>query len=160
MSRKCSSGEYHNVLYCIISMYLCSGYERNGVAILWNGGGELYDLQQGLHGRVWHQGRLCRGDLWSNHPNSRKTVLSSCVHDWLKVLNMDPDVMAMLQKSISAKVISWRHLIRWSPTNVILSSNQLCPTVIGQACMDVVVNPPREGDPSFSSWKSQVCPVT
>ena len=64
---------------------------------------------------------------------------SSFVHDWLKVLNMDPDVMAMLQKSISAKVI-W-HIMHWSPTNVI-PSIQLCPTVIGQACMDVVVNPP------------------
>ena len=68
---------------------------------------------------------------------------------------MDPDVMAMLQKSISAKVISWdAHQLMFS------SPNQLCPTVIGQACMDVVVNPPREGDPSFSSWKSQVWPVT
>ena len=28
--------------------------------------------------------------------------------------------------------------------------------MIGQACMDVVVNPPKEGDPSFSSWKAQV----
>ena len=68
---------------------------------------------------------------------------------------MDPDVMAMLQKSISAKVISWdAHQLMLS------SPNQLCPTVIGQACMDVVVNPPREGDPSFSSWKSQVWLVT
>jgi alanine transaminase len=54
---------------------------------------------------------------------------------YAEVVNMDPDVMAMLQKSISAK---------------------LCPTVIGQACMETVVNPPREGDPSFVSWKEQV----
>ena len=33
------------------------------------------------------------------------TVLSSFVYDCLKVVNMDSDVMAMLQKSISAKVI-------------------------------------------------------
>ena len=43
---------------------------------------------------------------------------------------MDPDVMAMLQK--------------------------LCPTVLGQACMDVVVNPPRPGDPSYNSWEGEV----
>merc|ERR1712241_1241147 len=54
---------------------------------------------------------------------------------YAEVVNMDPDVMAMLQKSISAK---------------------LCPTVVGQACMDVVVNPPRQGDPSFSSFTAQV----
>jgi len=54
---------------------------------------------------------------------------------YAEVVNMDTDVMAMLQKSISAK---------------------LCPTVIGQACMDAVVNPPREGDPSYISWKGQV----
>ena len=41
----------------------------------------------------------------------------------------------MLQKSISAK---------------------LCPTVVGQACMDVVVNPPVSGDPSYQSFTSQV----
>ena len=44
------------------SMYVhCSGDDRNGVAILGHGGGELYDLQQGLYGRMRHQGRLCRG---------------------------------------------------------------------------------------------------
>lgn len=54
---------------------------------------------------------------------------------YAEVVNMEPGVMAMLQKSISAK---------------------LCPTVIGQACMDAVVHPPREGDPSYTSWKAQV----
>jgi len=54
---------------------------------------------------------------------------------YAEVLNMDPEVMAMLQKSISAK---------------------LCPTVVGQACMDAVVNPPSEGEPSHPSWKAQV----
>ena len=54
---------------------------------------------------------------------------------YAEVVNMDPGVMAMLQKSISAK---------------------LCPTVIGQACMDVVVNPPQPGDPSHDSWSGEV----
>ena len=44
---------------------------------------------------------------------------------------MDDDVMALLQKSISAK---------------------LCPTVLGQACMDIVANPPKPGEPSYESW--------
>merc|ERR1712071_357564 len=53
---------------------------------------------------------------------------------YAEVVNMDTGVMAMLQKSISAK---------------------LCPTVIGQACMDLVVNPPRPGEPSYESWLAQ-----
>jgi len=51
-----------------------------------------------------------------------------------EVVNMEPQVMAMLQKSISAK---------------------LCPTVIGQACMDTVVNPPTAGEPSYEDWNTE-----
>lgn len=54
---------------------------------------------------------------------------------YAEVINMDNGVMAMLQKSISAK---------------------LCPTVIGQACMDSVVNPPQPGEPSYESWDAEV----
>jgi len=46
-----------------------------------------------------------------------------------EVVNMDPGVKAMLLKSISAK---------------------LCPTVLGQATMDCVVDAPKEGDPSYN----------
>ena len=28
--------------------------------------------------------------------------------------------------------------------------------LLGQACMDMVVNPPRPGDPSYSMWKTEV----
>ena len=30
-----------------------------------------------------------------------------------------------------------------------LSSAQLCSSVLGQACMDAVVNPPKPGEPSY-----------
>lgn len=50
---------------------------------------------------------------------------------YAEILNFCPDVKAMLLKSLSA---------------------QLCPTTIGQACMDAVVNPPRPGDPSYDLW--------
>lgn len=30
-----------------------------------------------------------------------------------------------------------------------LVSTQLCPSVLGQICMDVTVNPPQPGEPSF-----------
>jgi len=45
-----------------------------------------------------------------------------------EVVNMDPGVKAMLLKSISAK---------------------LCPTVLGQAAMDCVVDSPQPGSPSY-----------
>lgn len=54
---------------------------------------------------------------------------------YAEVVNMDPAVFAMLQKSISAK---------------------LCPTVIGQACMDVVVNPPAAGEASHEAFNGEV----
>ncbi|XP_017877130.1 alanine aminotransferase 1 [Ceratina calcarata] len=48
-------------------------------------------------------------------------------------VNMDPKVMAILQKSISA---------------------MLCPTVLGQVVMDVVVNPPNS-EPSYPLYKKE-----
>ncbi|XP_023332769.1 alanine aminotransferase 1 [Eurytemora carolleeae] len=51
------------------------------------------------------------------------------------IINMDPDVMGMLQKSISAK---------------------LCPPILGQACLDLVVHHPQPQDPSYSNWTSEV----
>lgn len=46
-----------------------------------------------------------------------------------EIINMDPKVMAVLMKSISA---------------------MLCPTVLGQVAMDAVVNPPQPGEPSYN----------
>ena len=54
---------------------------------------------------------------------------------YAEVINMDLTVFGMLLPLISAK---------------------LCPTVVGQACMDVVVNPSLEGDPGFSSGHCKV----
>lgn len=51
-----------------------------------------------------------------------------------EVINLDPDVQAMLVKSISAK---------------------LCSSVSGQAVMDVVVNPPKPGEPSYELFKKE-----
>ena len=36
-----------------------------------------------------------------------------------------------------------------------LISSRLCPPVPGQAAMDVVVNPPKEGDQSFELFSAQ-----
>jgi alanine transaminase len=47
---------------------------------------------------------------------------------YLEMVNLDPQVMVELKK---------------------LSSAKLCSSVVGQACMDAVVNPPKENEPSF-----------
>ncbi|XP_041916656.1 alanine aminotransferase 2 [Alosa sapidissima] len=53
---------------------------------------------------------------------------------YMEVLNLDPEVKAQLVK---------------------LRSVQLCPPVSGQAAMDVIVNPPRPDEPSFSCFQQE-----
>lgn len=55
-----------------------------------------------------------------------------------EIINMDPAVKALYLKSISAK---------------------LCPTVLGQAVMDCVVNPPRVGEPSYELFQQEKAAV-
>lgn len=50
---------------------------------------------------------------------------------YCELINIDNDVRAMYQKSISAS---------------------LCATTVGQAAIDVVVNPPKKGEPSYDQW--------
>ncbi|XP_076468677.1 alanine aminotransferase 2-like [Babylonia areolata] len=54
-----------------------------------------------------------------------------CRGGYAEVINLDPDVKAMYLKSISAK---------------------LCPPVTGQVVMDVIVNPPKKGEPSYEQF--------
>jgi len=106
---------------------------------------EVYQHNVYAEGSEFHSFKKVMTEMGSPYSGMEVASFMTCSKGYMgecgirggyaEVLNMDPDVMAMLQKSISAK---------------------LCPTVIGQACMDVVVNPPREGDPSYSSWKTQV----
>lgn len=51
-----------------------------------------------------------------------------------EIINMDPEVMKVLLKSISA---------------------MLCPTVLGQVVMDVVVNPPHPNEPSYEQFQKE-----
>lgn len=50
---------------------------------------------------------------------------------YCELINLDPNVRLMFQKSLSA---------------------QLCPTTIGQAAIDCVVNPPTKGEPSYEQF--------
>ncbi|KAL4132551.1 hypothetical protein QTP88_009680 [Uroleucon formosanum] len=53
---------------------------------------------------------------------------------YTEVINLDPEVKAMLLKSVSA---------------------MLCPTVLGQTVMDCVVNPPQPSEPSYESFQEE-----
>ncbi|XP_043479458.1 alanine aminotransferase 1 [Leptopilina heterotoma] len=53
---------------------------------------------------------------------------------YAEIVNLEPAVMAVLMKSISA---------------------MLCPTVLGQVAMDVVVNPPKPHEPSYESFMKE-----
>lgn len=53
---------------------------------------------------------------------------------YCELINLDADVRAMFQKSLSA---------------------QLCPTTVGQAAIDVVVNPPKKGEPSYEQFQKE-----
>ncbi|XP_045596469.1 alanine aminotransferase 2 [Procambarus clarkii] len=53
---------------------------------------------------------------------------------YAELINVDPQVKAMYLKSISAK---------------------LCPTTLGQAVMECVVNPPQEGEPSYDQFMEE-----
>lgn len=49
----------------------------------------------------------------------------------MEIINMDDEVKAQLTKLVSVR---------------------LCPPVPGQALMDLVVNPPQPGEPSFDNF--------
>jgi len=102
---------------------------------------EVYQHNVYAEGSAFHSFRKVMLEMGAPYSSLEVASFMTCSKGYMgecgirggyaEVLNMDPDVMAMLQKSISAK---------------------LCPTVIGQACMDAVVNPPKPGEPSHASW--------
>lgn len=53
---------------------------------------------------------------------------------YVELINLDPIVRQMYEKLISA---------------------QLCPTTLGQAALDVIVNPPKKGEPSYERWHTE-----
>jgi len=106
---------------------------------------EVYQHNVYAEGSAFHSFKKVINELGAPYDKIEMASFMTCSKGYMgecgirggyaEVINMDPEVMAMLQKSISAK---------------------LCPTVIGQACMDTVVNPPRPGEPSFESWNREV----
>merc|ERR1719492_372312 len=106
---------------------------------------EVYQHNVYAEGSAFHSFKKAMTEMGAPHSGLEVASFLSCSKGYMgecgirggyaEVINMDSGVMAMLQKSISAK---------------------LCPTVIGQACMDVVVNPPRPGEASHEAFTAEV----
>merc|ERR1711962_1632624 len=105
---------------------------------------EVYQHNVYADGCAFHSFKKVMREMGAPYSSMELASFMSCSKGYMgecgirggyaEVVNMDPDVKAMLMKSISAK---------------------LCPTVIGQTCMDVVVNPPRPGEPSYEEFNAQ-----
>lgn len=74
-------------------------------------------------------------ELASLHSIS-KGMVGECGHrgGYMELLNFDPDVVAQIYKFISI---------------------QLCPPVIGQCLVELMVHPPTEDSPSYPQYKSE-----
>lgn len=106
---------------------------------------EVYQHNVYAEGSAFHSFKKVTNEMGAPYNEIEMASFMTCSKGYMgecgirggyaEILNLDAGVMAMFQKSISAK---------------------LCPTVIGQACMDAVVNPPKPDEPSYESWNSEV----
>ncbi|KAF2760345.1 alanine aminotransferase 2 [Pseudovirgaria hyperparasitica] len=89
----------------------------------------LRDLQQSSPGTYDHV------NLVSLHSIS-KGMVGECGHrgGYFELIGFDPEVAAEIYKFISI---------------------QLCPPVIGQCIVEMMVNPPKEGEPSYELYKKE-----
>ncbi|GAU95562.1 hypothetical protein RvY_07161-2 [Ramazzottius varieornatus] len=105
---------------------------------------EVYQDNVYAHGSKFHSFKKVMTEMGSPYSemeiasfySTSKGFMGECGirGGFMEVCNLDPPVMAMLKKMLSAK---------------------LCPTTAGQACIDTVVNPPKEGEPSYESFMSE-----
>lgn len=93
---------------------------------------------------MFHSFKKVMYDMGAPYQNMELASFMSCSKGYMgecgirggyvELINIDPQVRLMFQKSISA---------------------QLCPTTVGQAAIDVVVNPPKKGEPSYEQWLNE-----
>lgn len=99
---------------------------------------EVYQDNVYAEGKAFHSFKKVMSQMGAPYSQMEMASFHSCSKGYMgecglrggyaEVLNMDPEVLAIFRKSVTAK---------------------LCCTVIGQATMGCVVNPPQEGDPSY-----------
>ena len=89
----------------------------------------LRDLQKDQPGKFDHV------ELASLHSVS-KGMVGECGHrgGYMELVGFDPEVAAEIYKFISI---------------------QLCPPVLGQCIVEMMVNPPKEGEPSYELYKKE-----
>ena len=89
----------------------------------------LRELQQA------EPGRFDAVELASLHSTS-KGMVGECGHrgGYFELVGFDPEVAAQVYKFVSI---------------------QLCPPVIGQCLVEMMVNPPREGEPSYDLYRKE-----
>jgi len=89
----------------------------------------LRDLQKKVPGKYDNV------ELASLHSIS-KGMIGECGHrgGYFEFIGFDPEVVAQIYKFISI---------------------QLCPPVIGQCVVEMMVNPPKKGDPSYEQYKQE-----
>lgn len=98
--------------------------------------GEFYSFKKGLRELQQEQpGKFDEVELASMHSIS-KGMVGECGHrgGYFELVGFDPKVAAEIYKFVSI---------------------QLCPPVIGQCIVEMMVNPPQEGEPSYDLYKKE-----
>lgn len=105
---------------------------------------EVYQHNVYAEGSEFHSFKKVMSEMGEPYSSMELASFMSCSKGYMgecgirggfaEIVNLCPDVKAMLLKSLSA---------------------QLCSTTIGQAAMDCVVNPPKKGDPSYDQFVSE-----
>ncbi|KAF2209400.1 hypothetical protein CERZMDRAFT_70287 [Cercospora zeae-maydis SCOH1-5] len=92
----------------------------------------LRDLQASEHN---HQGRFDYLELASLHSIS-KGMAGECGHrgGYYEMIGFDPEVVAQIYKFVSI---------------------MLCPPVVGQCIVELMVNPPKQGEPSYELYRHE-----
>lgn len=95
----------------------------------------LRELQRDNPGKNGEEGPYDQVELASLHSIS-KGMVGECGHrgGYFELVGFDKQVQEQIYKFISI---------------------MLCPPVIGQCCVELMVNPPQEGDPSYELYKKE-----
>merc|ERR1712042_375520 len=86
----------------------------------------------------------------------KKVLTPEMVNEGIKIMSYPVRGPLMIRANELEKQVA--EGVKKPFSNVIkanIGDAKLCPTVLGQACMDLVVNPPRPGEPSYESWLAQ-----
>lgn len=105
---------------------------------------EVYQHNVYAEGSEFHSFKKVMTELGEPYAKMELASFMSCSKGYMgecgirggyaEIVNVCPDVKAMLLKALSA---------------------QLCSTTIGQAAIDCVVNPPKKGDPSYKKYNEE-----